>query len=94
MPDSPDSNDDSMLVLQAHSPENGDTYPPYSLSFTRQGADSIYWTVTWNSLDPSQWGSDSSNGRGQQKVHVEPLMPEGAWYRYILHYRAARHELV
>jgi hypothetical protein len=83
--------DDSMLVFQSHSPESGDTYPPYSLVVSRQGTDQVRWFISYNTRPPSDWdwnGGAYPTVEDELVAHSEPLMPEGQWYRYILHYRA------
>jgi hypothetical protein len=85
------SGDDSMLVFQSHSPEDGDTYPPYALVVSRQGTDDVRWVLSYNTRPPSDWdwnGGAYPTVEGQYTPHTEPLMAEGEWYRYILHYRA------
>lgn len=79
--------DDSMLVAQSHSPESGNTYPPYSLVVKRQGADEVRWYVSYNTRPVSDWPT-YGDVEDETMIHAEPLMPEGQWYRYVLHYRA------
>lgn len=88
----------AMLVFQSHSPESGDTYPPYSLVMKRDGADELQWYASYNTRPPSDWewnGGAFPTVEDEVVVHAEPLMPEGEWYRYVVHYRAgylAEHE--
>lgn len=81
------TSDDAMLVVQSHSPESGDTYPPYSLVVKRQGVDELRWYVSYNTRPVNQWPT-YGDVEGERVAHAEPLMPEGVWYRYVLHYRA------
>lgn len=86
LPDNPIS-DDAMLLAQSHSPEYGDTYPPYSLVVKRQGTDEVRWYVSYNTHPVSDWPT-YGDVEAENMIHAEPLMPEGQWYRYVMHYRA------
>jgi hypothetical protein len=86
---------DELLVLQGHSPENGATQPPYSLDMGMWGSPPgnphQRWNVSYNTKDPSTWsynGGPNPDYEDAKTVHSEELMPEGVWWRYIVHLRS------
>jgi hypothetical protein len=87
----PVSQSDNMLVMQSHTPESGNTGPPYALIFDPVG-NTIGWDISWNPNPPNTWnyvgGPNPDRYDLRPRAGLEPMMPEGVWYRYILHYRA------
>lgn len=87
------TSNDTILVFQSHTPESGDTGPPYALILdnTFDGTDTLKWRASYNEHPPSEWdynGGPYPTRYDSPWLHSEPMLPEGVWYRYIVHYRA------
>ncbi len=87
------TSNDAILVFQSHTPESGDTGPPYSLILDNRfdGMDTLRWRASYNEHPPSEWdynGGPYPTRYDSPWLHDEPMLPEGIWYRYIVHYRA------
>lgn len=83
------SSDDDMLVLQTHTPAQGDTQPDISLHLRGQ-SNTQRWIVAYNSRPPSDWNYNGGlypDTEGTTTLHTETLMAVSTRYRYIVHYR-------
>lgn len=79
---------DDLLVMQTHSPAQGDTQPDISLHVSGQAGSR--WYVAYNTKASNTWayvGGSNKDTEGVAPFGKEANLPAGKWVRYVVHYR-------